>query len=77
MYALASNTIVKYEPVAHLVQAVDVAAGQTVPMILEVDVSFPNRDLTTWGKTVNVEIQFKETFGGDLPPLAISVPHTS
>lgn len=63
-------------PVAHLVRAVDVAAGQTVPTILEVDVSFPNRELSVWGNTVKVEIRFRETFGGDLRPLEISVPHT-
>lgn len=63
-------------PVAYSVRAVDVAAGQTVPTVLEVDVSFPNRELSGWGETVSIEIRFRETFGGDLQPLQLSVPHT-
>jgi hypothetical protein len=64
------------QPVLPASRSVDVAAGQTLPTVLEIQVSVPNADLSPWGETVNVELRFVETFGGDLEPLAVTVPLT-
>lgn len=62
------------KPVVHLVKALDIAAGQTLPAILEIEATIPNRGLEVWDKTVIVEILLKETFGGDLQPLVLDIP---
>jgi predicted nucleotide-binding protein len=62
------------KPTASLVKELHFAAGQMLTTILNVIATTPNRDLEIYDTAVEVQITFRETFAGDLPPLFFSLP---
>ncbi len=59
-----------------LMSAVDINAGQTLPTIVEVHLTFPSNDPTPWGPTVGVQIDFGETFTTGPITFSADVPTT-
>lgn len=58
-------------------QTIHLTDGQTVAATLEIDIWVPNIELSAWGPSVDAILHFNETYGGDLRPLRITVPHTT